>query len=172
MMPRSIFRLCLLAIIVLNLLVSSSDLSAEEARNIYLVRHAEKQLDGTRDPSLTEEGSLRATNISKQLQNENISSIYSTNYKRTKQTALPLSKRLKIDLTLYNPNQLKDFAKQVLLGKDNILIVGHSDTTPQLVELLGGDSHGSMAETVYDRIYLIVIKGSKIQTFLLSSNTD
>jgi len=172
MMPRSISRLSLLAIVMLKLLISSSVLLAEEARNIYLVRHAEKQLDGTRDPSLTAVGKLRADNIAKQLSNTNISSIYSTNYKRTKQTAFPLAELLKIELTFYDPRQLASFAKQILSSGGNVLVVGHSNTTPELVKLLGGSSYGPIADTVYDRLYHLVIKDSEVKTILLSSKVD
>ncbi len=172
MMLRSIFQFGLLIIIVLNLLLTCSSLSAEEARNIYLVRHAEKRLDGTRDPSLTKAGRLRANNISQQLSNSNIIAVYSTNYKRTKQTALPLAKLLEISLSLYDPRQLGKFAKKILSGNGNVLIVGHSNTTPELIKLLGGDSYGPIADTVYDRLYQLSIKESKIETILLSSKAD
>ena len=171
-MPRSISRVCLLAIVILKLLVSSSVLSAEETRSIYLVRHAEKQHDGTRDPSLTEKGKLRANNISEQLSNTNIIGVYSTDYKRTKQTALPLAEFLEIEVTFYNSGQLEDFAMQILSGHGNVLIVGHSNTTPELVKMLGGSSYGPIADTVYDRLYHLVIKDSEVTTILLSSRVD
>ena len=168
----SIYRLPFLAFVMLSLLLACPMVTAEEGRSIFLIRHAEKQLDGIRDPSLTKKGVLRAENISKQLKNRNIKTIYSTNYKRTRQTAIPLSKLLEIGLALYDPSQLEAFAKQVLSGEGNVLIVGHSNTTPQLVELLGGNSQGPMAETVYNRIYQLVVKGSKVETFLLSSSIN
>jgi len=168
----SILRQAFLATAILSLLLVCPMLSAKEHRSIYLIRHAEKQHDGTHDPSLTEKGVLRAKNICKQLKNRNITTIYSTNYKRTVETALPLSKSLAIDLTLYDPNQLETFATQVLLGEGNVLIVGHSNTTPELVALLGGNSQGPMADSVYHQIFHLVVKGNKTDTIILSSSVD
>ncbi len=150
----------------------SPELIADEYRSIYLVRHAEKQQDGTRDPSLTKQGHLRAEDISVQLKDKNISLIYSTDYKRTRETASPLVTSLKINLTLYDPRQLENFAKQLLADKGNVLVVGHSNTTPKLVELLGGDSHGPMDESQYSRLYHLLIDQADVKTVLLSSHAN
>ena len=76
---------------------------------------------------------------------------------------------IKIEITLYDPRKLEGFAQQMLTNSENILIVGHSNTTPALVKLLGGDPHGSIAETEYDRLYQLIITKSKLTTRLLHS---
>ncbi|MCF6193815.1 MAG: hypothetical protein L3J46_05735, partial [Kangiellaceae bacterium] len=70
------------------------------------------------------------------------------------------------------PRQLEEFAKQILSTNGNVLIVGHSNTTPELVGLLGGDSHGPIADTMYDRLYRLEIKDLKVKTYLLSSRAN
>jgi broad specificity phosphatase PhoE len=54
---------------------------------LYLVRHAEKQADGSRDPELTEAGTHRADNLAGWFEDKNISDIWSSDYKRTRDTA-------------------------------------------------------------------------------------
>lgn len=162
-------NLTTLLLALVTLLLVTPTLAADENRNIYLIRHAEKQADGTKDPSLTEQGRSRAANIFKQLKGKNITVIYSTNYKRTRETASPLVAFLKIELTLYDSNQLKNFAEQLLAERGNALVIGHSNTTPQLVELLGGDPHGSIRESEYQRLYHLAINATGVKTTLLSS---
>ena len=56
---------------------------------LYLVRHAEKQADGSRDPNLTEAGEQRAKFLAAWLKNKQIGDIYSSGYQRTIGTARP-----------------------------------------------------------------------------------
>lgn len=144
--------------------------SATTAHYIYLTRHAEKQDDGTRDPSLTKEGQQRAENLVLLLKDKNITQVYSTNYQRTQQTAKPFADHLKVDAKIYDPQQLQDFANKVLLLSENVLIVGHSNTTPQLAAMLGGDSMSEMSESEYGRIYQLKIVGDIVTTHLINSS--
>ncbi len=135
-------------------------LPANAEQFIYLVRHAEKTLDGTHDPSLTEQGQKRAQLLARKLQNAAIKKIYSTNYKRTQQTAAPLAKLLDLQVIEYNPSKLKAFAEEIKKLKQNVLIVGHSNTTPALVKLLGGDPQGKIEESDYTRLYIVQINNN------------
>lgn len=158
-------RLLVVIFLVLTVLFPSN-LFAEEGRVIYLVRHAEKAKDGTKNPHLTEVGKKRASYIAALLQNEEIRYIFSTNYYRTQETAKPLATKLIREVQIYNPSALKDFAKKLTALKGNILVVGHSNTTPQLVTFLGGDSHGQIDESDYSRLYKLVFADGKINTEL------
>jgi len=143
---------------------------AMESREIYLIRHAEKQSDGNKNPSLTKEGIKRAENIAQMLADKNISVIYSSNYKRTKETAAPLAEKLNLEITIYDPRKLKEFAKELLNSRGNVLVVGHSNTTPDLSVFLGGKSFGEIEESEYNRIYRLDISSQGINSELLSSS--
>ena len=127
-------------IIILSLFVSTLTY-AQEATTFILVRHAEKASDGTSDPALTEEGVDRANKILSIFQQSEITSIYSTNYKRTKMTVAPLAEAKKAEILIYDPKNLKEFSLKLL--KDNsggtVVISGHSNTTPTLANLLLGE---------------------------------
>ncbi len=146
-----------------------SNVYSAQNRNIFLVRHAEKQLDAGKDASLTDAGVIRATNIAKLLKTKGIEAVYSTDYKRTQQTAKPLAKILKLEVQSYDPRKLKEFSEKVLSGTENILIVGHSNTTPSLSFLLGGDSFGDIDESDYDRVYQLEYRPEKVISTLLHS---
>ena len=131
--------------------------SEDNSTLIYLVRHAEK-LDG-RDPSLTPEGQARAQALVTVLKEAGISQIFSTNYKRTQETAAPLASALGLTVEPYNPGALSDFAGELKAMTGHILVVGHSNTTPALVEILGGEPGTPIFEkSEYDRLYIVTIK--------------
>ena len=104
---------------------------------VILLRHAEK-VDDSADPELSEEGKQRADQLAKMLRDTNIDKIHSTDFKRTKSTAGPLAGVKKADIEIYNPRRLVEFAAQLKAAGGTHVVVGHSNTTPQLVELLGG----------------------------------
>ncbi len=157
---------CVLALAVASLLCLPA---AAEVTSIYVTRHAEKASDSG-DPALTAEGAIRAQNIATVLRKAKIAQIFSTNYQRTKQTAQPLSTALSVPVQVYDPRQQAGFAKQVLALKANTLIVGHSNTVPDMVRQLGGDPGSDIPETEYNRLYLLTIeKDGSVTTTLLTS---
>jgi len=89
----------------------------------YLVRHAEKELDGD-DPALSDAGYARA------------------------------------DALAAVPQSLSE-------AQGNYLIVGHSNTTPQLAEALGGEGGDPITEAnEYDRLYVLTRTGGVTVTEL------
>lgn len=125
----------------------------------YLVRHAEKTKDKT-DPALTEVGMQRANDLAAFLKDAPLSKIYSSDYKRTRDTAAPIAAMKGLDVRLYDPRALRGFSETLLQETGHILVVGHSNTTPELSELLGGESGAPIVEaTEYDRLYILERQG-------------
>lgn len=104
----------------------------------YLIRHAEKNRNDTEDhdPELNQKGLGRAMHWAEIFNEVDLDAIYSTNYNRTSMTAAPTSVKKNIDVQYYDPRIL-DIAqfKADNLNK-KVLIVGHSNTTPEFVNLL------------------------------------
>lgn len=126
---------------------------------LIFVRHAEKSEDGTTDPSLSKQGEERAKRLAEFLmENHAISAIYSTNFKRTRQTSHPISDSLMLSVKEYqlnNPDSLISAIVQEYKGRE-VLIVGHSNTTPQLVNLsLGEDKYEKLDEADYSNIFVV-----------------
>jgi len=130
--------------------------AAADEQHIYLSRHAEK-VQGVKDPGLTQKGKVRAKWLAEYLKDKNINMIYSTDYKRTRDTANPFAKLTHKSVVLYDPRKLADFAKQVLADGKNSFIAGHSNTTPELVKFLGGNPGEVMSEKDYDRLYHLTV---------------
>lgn len=146
---------------------TNSTEKTSDVLTIYLVRHAEKTTQRP-DPGLTEAGKKRALELVNVLRNKGLTAIYSSDYIRTKETARPTAELFNLDVQLYNPRDLPGIAKTLTALSGSVLVVGHSNTTPQLVELLGGESVSEINEaSEYDRLYKIVIQNDKISSELL-----
>ncbi len=133
----------------------SSAICASEIFSIYLVRHAQKQLEHGKDPELTAKGVQTAKDLAALLEHTNLQAIYSTDYKRTQQTAKPLANKLKLSVISYDPTKLELFAQQRLNQGKDILVVGHSNTTPSLITALGGTGL-EIDESRYGDVYQLV----------------
>lgn len=158
-----------LALLGLHYIVNAQE--NNETFTIYLVRHSEKELSATspKDPPLSICGQQRSESLNNFLKEVHLNDIYSTDYTRTKNTALPTATSKGIGLKLYNPQNLTDFAKLLIERKENALVVGHSNTTGVLAGLLVGEDIGAFDEGIYNRIYQIVIHQNKGRLHLLHS---
>lgn len=151
--------------IFLSLIFSVNSFAAD-SYSIYLVRHAEKNKVGD-DASLTSCGKARANQLADILSNANISKIYSTSYQRTRQTASPLATQKNIAVQNYNPRHLEQLSILLQQRKENSLVVGHSNTTPQLAELLTAQKMLPLTEHDYQQLYQVLFIGEhKVITLL------
>ncbi len=131
-----------------------SDPWAAEA--ILLVRHAERAPDPPEDPGLTSVGQERARELARLLSDAGITAIHSTDTRRTRETALPLAEGLGQALELYGTGDLEGFAAGLRNRPGRHLVVGHSNTTPELARVLGGEGYAPIEEAwEYDRLYVL-----------------
>lgn len=140
---------------------------AQKTLKVYIVRHAEKlTVNPTdKDPELSEEGKLRADALLKRLKGNNIDSIFTTNYKRTKLTAFPLADKIGLAIKTYEPGEIKGLAqlwKKNAAGK-NILVVGHSNTVLEIIEAFGGVRPVKvLSDDDYDYLFELSVKDNKV----------
>ena len=157
---------------------STTHSNSEEVNNynttIYLVRHAEKADDGTSDPSLTMQGKKRAQQLAELLHDKNISQIYSSDYKRTRETAFPISRNTKIAIRSYDPRSLSVIANQLSeIEGQNVLVVGHSNSTPSLANLLlEKETYTQFDESDYSNLIVVTITKDQKTTDLLKFNVE
>lgn len=129
---------------------------AADSFNIYLVRHAEKLTD-SKNPALTVCGNERAEQLASLLSKADIKAIYSTRYLRTMQTAKPLAHQESMEIKNYDPKKLEQFALQLIQKQEDALVVGHSNTTPMLVELLTHQAVAPLTEQDFQYLYQVQV---------------
>jgi broad specificity phosphatase PhoE len=132
----------------------------------YIVRHAERATQGpnmSSDVPLSEAGQQRAEALKTLLQNEKISEIFSTNTTRTRTTAQPTAKYLQKTIQIYGPRPDSAFIQLLKTKRRNVLVVGHSNTVDDIVNMLCGKTAvpGDLKETEYDNLFVVKIKGKK-----------
>jgi len=123
-------------------------------QNVVLLRHAEKEA-GVPDPGLTAAGHARAEFIAGWLGDpeRHIEAIWSSDYRRTRETAQPLADRLGLEVRLYDPRDLPGLAARLRNQEFNAVVIGHSNTTPELASLLCECEVPAMPETDYETFY-------------------
>jgi len=141
--------------------------SKEKQLIVFLVRHAEK-VDHSRDADLSEDGYLRAGELARTLADAGIEYIHSSDYIRTRETAKPVAHLFGLEVELYDPRDLDTLADQLKASGGRHLVLGHSNTTPAMVEILGGDPGSAIEEeNEYDRLYILTINKGEVETVLL-----
>ena len=129
---------------------------------VYVVRHAEKSASPANNPLLTDAGSARAIKLKETLQGKKIKRIYSTNTTRTLKTAEPLADYLNIKTEIYKPVPDSNFISILRSNRNNQLVVGHSNTLDDIVNMLCGKKviPTDVSEAVYDNLFVIKLSKS------------
>jgi len=135
----------------------------EKTTTIYLIRHCEKEA-GLTDPELSEMGKLRAENWKNYFDKLPIDNFYTTATKRTATTCSIIADSKKKEIQFYNHN---DFSLNEIIkihqGK-TILIVGHSNTIPIVVNTyLGEEIYPIFSENEYGCLFIITTQGNSIK---------
>jgi phosphohistidine phosphatase SixA len=149
---------------------------------VFLVRHAEKadapaasapgMTAMTQDPPLSESGKTRSEVLARMLGGAGIKAIYTSQYLRTKQTAEPLAAQLGLTITpmplkmsASNPREVSEQSIADITNKiyeragDAVLIVGHSNTIPEVIKALGGDAVPKIDEKKFDDLFVVTVYG-------------
>jgi 2,3-bisphosphoglycerate-dependent phosphoglycerate mutase len=129
---------------------------------IILVRHAEKADDGTKNPPLSPAGTQRATKLNTLLADVKIDSLYATPYKRSEQTLETIATTRNLKIVNYNPSD-KLFSEKLLQYKGKtMLVVGHSNTIPELANMLMQSTiYKQLAETEFGKIWILTFKNNE-----------
>jgi 2,3-bisphosphoglycerate-dependent phosphoglycerate mutase len=171
-----------ISIIILSILILTSCENKETATEssaskltstYYFIRHAEKDRSDSNNenPHLIDIGKQRAQHWNEVFKNIDFDAVYSTNYNRTQETAQPTASKNNLNLVLYDPKtiDIQKFLKDTE-GK-TILVVGHSNTTPDFVNrILGNKKYIDIDDSNNSNLYIVTISGDHISDNLLYIN--
>ena len=157
-------RLQILAIYTLIAIGLAWFFESQATTTIIFVRHAEKALDAGDDPGLSSAGRRRVAELTRQLRDADVvagvDAIYTTQYRRTQETARPLADALDLPINQYDAGDTESVLETILKRHKGkiILVVAHSNTLPELIANLGASKKvPPIAENEYDNIYVISI---------------
>lgn len=145
----------------------------KEPSTFYFIRHAEKDRSdkNNRNPHLTDVGRARANHWKEILKHVDFDAVYSTDYYRTKETALPLAQENNVDLTIYDANNLDGEKLKIDNVGKTILVVGHSDTTPKFVNhVIGQEKYNAIDDSNNGNLYILSVVGDVIVDQVLEIN--
>lgn len=134
--------------------------AATKPTTVIVVRHAES-VQGGDDPALTEAGVARADALVTVAENAGVQRVYVTQYRRSRDTAAPLVAKLKLEAVAYEAKvDAAQFAKKLVADNpgQTILVVGHSNTVPAIVEALSGVSVAPIRHEDNTRLFIVTGK--------------
>lgn len=129
---------------------------------IFLVRHAERTSATAPDSPLSLMGLRRAGVLAEMLKESGISAIYATEYIRTQQTVKPLAEKLGIPVTIVAAADTERLLQILQVSPAPVVLVaGHGNTLPGLIESLGGGEVSPISPDDYDRFFILVFTSSQ-----------
>jgi broad specificity phosphatase PhoE len=141
-------------------IIAQEEETKDEITTYYLIRHAEKDRSNkkNRNPKLTEIGLKRANNWKEVFTNIDLDVVYSTNYHRTRQTATPTAESKNLEIQSYDARKMFTSKFQKSTKGQNVLIVGHSNTTPFFVnKILGENKYEQIADDNNSNLYIVTV---------------
>jgi broad specificity phosphatase PhoE len=126
---------------------------------VVLLRHADVDLPpATDDDPLNPDGQTRASTLVHVLGDVVIDAIYVSTYRRTQQTAEPLANHLGLTPQVWTASAA-DLADEILDDHrgGTVVVVGHSNTVPQVISGLGASWSGTIAADEFDNLFWVTL---------------
>ena len=133
---------------------------------VVIVRHAEKAANGGNDPELSPDGQARADALASMLKDSGITAIFTSEFKRTQETAAPTAKSIGITPTIVPAKETATLVSKLHELHGNALVIGHGNTIPDLVKALGIDTPVNISEDDYTEFFVVTL-GNKPQLLRL-----
>jgi phosphohistidine phosphatase SixA len=152
-----------LCVLVVVMALAAPEALAYQA--VFLVRHAEKQSVKDPDTPLSLGGEDRALALYRLLRNAGVTHVVTTELKRTQQTADPLASNLSLTPKIIPAKDPADTVAYLkALPKTAIaVVVGHSNTLPDIAKGLGAKKPLALKDDHYGRVFLILPDGGVVE---------
>ena len=145
------------ALLLANVGVAPPALAAD---TVFVMRHLQKRQGA--DPSLSAEGAANAHALAAMLAGSGIKAIFVTPTRRAMETAQPLAAKLGLAIQSYDPGDPDGLAKEVAGVRGAVLVVGHSNTVPDLVARFGGKQTVNLSEDDYGTVFVVTHDDGKV----------
>jgi broad specificity phosphatase PhoE len=125
---------------------------------VVIVRHAEKAANDPKNPDLSPAGQNRAETLAGILKDAHISAIFTTEFKRTQETAAPLSKSTGVVPSIVSAKDYPALLAKLHQVDGAALVVGHGDTIPDIIKALGIDTPLQIPEDDYTNLLVVTLQ--------------
>jgi broad specificity phosphatase PhoE len=147
------------------MLLAASAVGAQrenQSMTVILVRHAEKAATPAADPPLTAAGEERARDLLSAIRDARVSAVITTQFARTKATAQPTVAALSLPTEVVSAGSAATHPQDVAAAVrkhvgHTVLVVGHSNTVPAIIEALGAKRPPPICDAEYDNLYIVTI---------------
>jgi broad specificity phosphatase PhoE len=127
------------------------------ATTVILVRHAER-LNDTDTTSLSAAGWDRAAALAPVVSDAGVTHIFITEKARTRLTASLAANRLNLEPSVIPAADTKRLVDSIrACDGQTMLVVGHSNTIPDILKALDVDTPVEIARTVYDDLFVVTV---------------
>jgi 2,3-bisphosphoglycerate-dependent phosphoglycerate mutase len=153
------FKICLFLLVGLVAMSWGFPNNQPAVTTFILVRHGEKNADTSGDPDLNSAGIARAQRLASMLKETKVDAVFSTNYKRTKNTVTPLAESKNMYVQLYQPNKPEPVDEMLTkYSGGTIVISGHSNTIPWFANYLTGkEEMQNFADDDFDNLLVVSV---------------
>ena len=137
-------------------------LSVPASADIFIVRHAERRDLKDDKSTLSPAGFKRAEDLRRVLSSTDLKAVYRTEYERTLQTAAPTAAAHKLTPIELKSDDVQGLAKALRARPplEDVLVVGHTDTIPDLLHELGVSTRAAIASGDYDNLFIVAPRAS------------
>ncbi len=142
--------------------------AANPAATVILVRHAERAGTMAGEEGISAVGRCRAEALAKVLADAGVKRVFTSEVARTRETAEPLARMIGIRPEIVPAKDVDQLVAKLRAGGpgDVALVVGHSNTVPQIVERLGAGKAPAIGDDEYDRMFVVTLTGTKQASLL------
>ena len=125
---------------------------------VILIRHADRTSSTNPDPPLNTKGKARAQKLIHVLGQAGIVAIYHSHFTRSKQTAHPLAAQL-LGIATTQIDEALEIKNNILANHAGqaVLVIGHSDTVPDLINQLSGGHMPVINDSEFDNLFIVTI---------------
>jgi broad specificity phosphatase PhoE len=142
-------------VFLLLLFVSVSAVSAQPI--VIVVRHAEKATNDAQDPDLSAAGRTRAERLAHILSDAGITAIFTSEFKRTRETAAPTARSIGVTPSIVSATNSAALVAKLHRLSGNALVVGHGNTIPGLLKALGIKTPINIPENDYTELFVVAL---------------
>ena len=143
------------------------DAPPQAAPAYYVMRHLQKA-EGGSDPALSTEGTANAQRLAAWFEGKaKPQAIYVSTTRRARETAMPLAAKLGLTPKEYNPADTAALVARVRADAGSVLVVGHSNTVPDIVAGLGGTRPAPLGEMDFGTVWMVARDGGATEPLTL-----